>query len=192
VDGVLVRTPRHPQGRKIFVTLSCISADSPSGVSVTGGSHYMVTQAFCLRCTASFVTLNDPHSEFKLSLRLPMRTVDVKRRFPLRQNGTLAISRPTMTMYIIRSLPPTWPRIKRDGTIMRASARRSCRIRACRYSRYGLRKSAGSEIESCRSPDTSRLWTSFPTSTNFLSPCATQCTCSFSVSPSLSTQRSLS
>jgi hypothetical protein len=44
IDGVVVRTPRHPNGRKIFVVVSGLSADAPARVSVTGGPNYNVLQ----------------------------------------------------------------------------------------------------------------------------------------------------
>ncbi|ODN75480.1 hypothetical protein L202_06613 [Cryptococcus amylolentus CBS 6039] len=52
-DGLWIKTPKYPAGRKIYLCVGAISCDLPASVAVTGLPHYRCKKDPCLKCTVS-------------------------------------------------------------------------------------------------------------------------------------------
>ncbi|ODN90228.1 hypothetical protein L198_06246 [Cryptococcus wingfieldii CBS 7118] len=50
-DGIWIRTPAHPNGRKVYIKIGAICCDRPAAIAIIGGGHYKSKKTPCLMCT---------------------------------------------------------------------------------------------------------------------------------------------
>ncbi|ODN83917.1 hypothetical protein L198_07614 [Cryptococcus wingfieldii CBS 7118] len=77
-DGLWIKTPKYPAGRKIYLRVGAISCDLPASVAVTGLPHYRCKKDLCPKCTVS-------HEQMHLIQSFPRRSGVEHTRTMLRQ-----------------------------------------------------------------------------------------------------------
>ncbi|KAE8538375.1 hypothetical protein D1P53_004728 [Cryptococcus gattii VGV] len=50
-DGLWIRTPKYPNGRKVYIRIGTICCDRPASVAVTGCAYFKRNDSPCLKCT---------------------------------------------------------------------------------------------------------------------------------------------
>ncbi|KAL0255240.1 hypothetical protein I308_100036 [Cryptococcus tetragattii IND107] len=52
-DGLWIRTPKYPSGRKVYIRIGTFCCDRPASVAVTGYAYFKRNDSPCFKCTVS-------------------------------------------------------------------------------------------------------------------------------------------
>ncbi|KAJ9094875.1 hypothetical protein QFC20_006786 [Naganishia adeliensis] len=86
LHGLTVRTPSHPNGRRVYVVAGAICCDGPARVSIAGGPNFNRMGQFCIRCDVVKKHQYKPeshHSQPPEGFRLAHLPDDIERYGPI-------------------------------------------------------------------------------------------------------------